>query len=144
VCVCARALSQTKIVFRPSKRKTPVTVPGFRHSSCALFTYVCLCVCASPCACESASPHEINKRFAHTHYEHHACHDALSSLSCPPFSCKHPVGCALHIPHPDGRLRQDQARLHSKSRSRLSPNRRHTQHTQPTHNHMSLSLPLTL
>ena len=42
--LCARSLT---------KPLNQAPVPGCRHSSCVLIVHVCLCVCASVCACEN-------------------------------------------------------------------------------------------
>jgi len=48
LCVCARSL--TGLSSAPLNQ---APVPDCRHSSCVLIVHVCLCVCASVCACEN-------------------------------------------------------------------------------------------
>ena len=49
VCVCVQGLSQS--LSSASLNQAPVS--GCLHSSCVLIVHVCLCVCASVCACEN-------------------------------------------------------------------------------------------
>ena len=48
-CLCVQGLSQS--LSSASLNQAPV--PGCLHSCCVLIVHVCLCVCASVCACEN-------------------------------------------------------------------------------------------
>ena len=47
--LCVQGLQRTFV----SASLNQVPVPGCQHSSCVLIVHVCLCVCASVCACEN-------------------------------------------------------------------------------------------
>ena len=47
--VCKAFVSNKSLSSTPPNQ---VPVPGCRYSSCVLIMHVCLCVCASICACE--------------------------------------------------------------------------------------------
>ena len=49
LCVCVQALWQSL----PSAPLNQAPVTSCRYSSCVLIVYVCLCVCASVCACKN-------------------------------------------------------------------------------------------
>jgi len=51
-CVCKAFVANNSLSSAPLNQ-TVAPVPGCRHSSCVLIIHVCLCVCASVCACEN-------------------------------------------------------------------------------------------
>ena len=55
LCVCVRALGLCFWHNPSSAPPNQAPVPGSRQSPCALIIHVCLCVCASTCACENVS-----------------------------------------------------------------------------------------